>query len=157
LLQGNSAQSASAGQKPVGVLDAIWDALHHPSYLMLAAGFFVCGFHVAFLATHLPGVIAGAVWRLVAGHAGVVQYRGQHRHGLGGWTLAHEVAAVTGLCHGGFFGAWLGGWVFEATGNYNWIWYADIVLALGAALIHMLIREARVITDKKRADLATSP
>ena len=28
---------------------------------------------------------------------------------------------------------------------------------LGAALIHMPIREARVITDKKRADLATSP
>ena len=25
---------------------------------LLAGGFFVCGFHVAFLATHLPGVIA---------------------------------------------------------------------------------------------------
>ena len=46
-------------------------------------------------------------------------------------------------------GAWLGGWVFEATGNYNWIWYADIVLALGAALIHMPIREARVSQIKK--------
>ena len=29
-----------------------------PSFLMLSAGFLVCGFHVAFLATHLPGVIA---------------------------------------------------------------------------------------------------
>ena len=38
--------------------EAIRTALRHPSYLMLGAGFFVCGFHVAFLATHLPGVIA---------------------------------------------------------------------------------------------------
>src|SRR5439155_26067099 len=32
--------------------------LRTPSYLLLAGGFLVCGFHVAFLATHLPGVIA---------------------------------------------------------------------------------------------------
>src|SRR5688572_3753387 len=29
-----------------------------PSYRWLCAGFFVCGFHVAFIATHLPGVVA---------------------------------------------------------------------------------------------------
>ena len=45
-------------RQPVATLDAIRQALRHPSYLMLATGFFVCGFHVAFLATHLPGVIA---------------------------------------------------------------------------------------------------
>ncbi|MFG5409293.1 MFS transporter [Piscinibacter sakaiensis] len=33
-------------------------ALADPSYRLLAAGFFVCGFHVAFIATHLPGVVA---------------------------------------------------------------------------------------------------
>ena len=38
---------------------------------------------------------------------------------------------------GGFLGAWLGGKAFEATGNYDWMWYADIVLALGAALVHL--------------------
>ena len=48
------------------------------------------------------------------------------------------------LLAGGFFGAWLGGRVFEATGNYDWIWYLDIVLAIGAALIHLPIREAPV-------------
>jgi predicted MFS family arabinose efflux permease len=42
---------------------------------------------------------------------------------------------------GGFLGAWLGGKVFEATGSYNWIWYVDIMLALGAALVHLPIRE----------------
>ncbi len=45
---------------------------------------------------------------------------------------------------GGFLGAWLGGTVFQATGSYDWVWYIDIVLAVGAALIHLPIREARL-------------
>ena len=45
---------------------------------------------------------------------------------------------------GGFLGAWLGGKAFEAYGNYDWMWYVDIVLAVGAALIHVPIREARL-------------
>ena len=44
---------------------------------------------------------------------------------------------------GGFLGAWLGGKLFEATGGYDWMWYADIMLAIGAALIHLPIRETR--------------
>jgi len=45
---------------------------------------------------------------------------------------------------GGFLGAWMGGKVLEATGSFNWVWYADIVLAVGAALIHLPIREAQL-------------
>ena len=44
---------------------------------------------------------------------------------------------------GGFLGAWLGGKAFEAQGSYDWIWIADIVLALAAALIHLPIQERR--------------
>ena len=33
---------------------AVREALAHPSYLFLTAGFFVCGFHIAFVSTHLP-------------------------------------------------------------------------------------------------------
>ena len=33
-------------------------ALRYPSYVLLCAGFFTCGFHVAFLTTHLPGEIS---------------------------------------------------------------------------------------------------
>ncbi|MDP1976992.1 MFS transporter [Undibacterium sp.] len=58
LLRGKPVQAVSAGQGPVSTSKAISIALKNPSYLMLAAGFFVCGFHVAFLATHLPGVIS---------------------------------------------------------------------------------------------------
>jgi predicted MFS family arabinose efflux permease len=48
--------------------------------------------------------------------------------------LSHQV--------GGFTGAWLGGYLFERTGSYDWLWYLDIMLAIGAALIHMPIKEA---------------
>jgi MFS family permease len=33
---------------------AVRAALTHPSYLLLTSGFFVCGFHIAFVSTHLP-------------------------------------------------------------------------------------------------------
>ena len=54
LLKGNSLQAAPAGQKVAGTREAIRTALQTPSYLLLGAGFFVCGFHVAFITTHLP-------------------------------------------------------------------------------------------------------
>jgi len=57
--------------------------------------------------------------------------------------LTHQV--------GGFLGAWLGGKVFEATGSYDWIWYVDIVLAVGAALIHLPIQEAKIVRAKLAA------
>jgi MFS family permease len=34
------------------------EAFTHPSYLLLTAGFFVCGFHVAFYGVHLPAFVA---------------------------------------------------------------------------------------------------
>jgi predicted MFS family arabinose efflux permease len=34
------------------------EAFTHPSYLLLNAGFFVCGFHVAFYGVHLPRFVA---------------------------------------------------------------------------------------------------
>jgi predicted MFS family arabinose efflux permease len=38
----------------VSTFAAIRSALAYPSYLMLACGFFVCGFHIGFITTHLP-------------------------------------------------------------------------------------------------------
>lgn len=58
LLRGAPQQATGASQPSMSTREAIRRALREPSYLMLAGGFFVCGFHVAFLATHLPGVIA---------------------------------------------------------------------------------------------------
>jgi predicted MFS family arabinose efflux permease len=55
---------------------------------------------------------------------------------------------LTLLSHqtGGFLGAWLGGLVFSHYGDYIWMWYADAVLAAGAALCNLPIREPRVET-----------
>ena len=50
--------------------------------------------------------------------------------------LSHQV--------GGFLGAYLGGSVFQATGSYDWVWYIDSALALGAALVNLPIREAHL-------------
>jgi predicted MFS family arabinose efflux permease len=209
VLKGNSLQTVAAGQKVVSTREAIRSALNTPSYLMLAAGFVVCGFHVAFLATHLPGVVAACglgpqlgAWALAT--LGLFNIVGSLTMGwaLGRWRMKsmlallyaargvavlaflfapkNEVsvlvfAAVMGvtflstvpptaglvakffgpanmatlfglvmLAHqlGGFMGAWLGGRVFELTGAYDWVWYVDIALAAGAALVHLPIHES---------------
>jgi hypothetical protein len=51
-------------------------------------------------------------------------------------TLTHQI--------GGFFGAWLGGLALVRFGDYAWMWYADIALALAAAFVNLPIREAPV-------------
>jgi MFS family permease len=57
-------------------------------------------------------------------------------------TFTHQI--------GGFFGAWLGGRALTAFGDFSWMWYADIALALAAAFINLPIREAKL---KKGTDL----
>ena len=40
---------------------------------------------------------------------------------------------------GSFLGVWLGGRLYDATGSYDGIWWAGVVLGLAAALIHLPI------------------
>jgi predicted MFS family arabinose efflux permease len=211
-LRGTAAPGARVGdRKPLGAREAVAQALRHPGYVLLATGFFVCGFHVAFLAVHLPGVVAAcglptqwAGWALAM--LGLFNIIGSLAVGwaIGRWrsktllsliyaTRAVAVlaflfapktgpvvllfAAVMGLTYlstvpptaslvakffgrthmatlfgvvklshqvGAFLGSWLGGKVFELTGAYDWVWYVDIVLAVGAALIHLPIPEERL-------------
>ena len=214
VLKGNTralaAQSAAAsGRAPLSAREAIRQALAEPSFRYLAAGFLVCGFHVAFLATHLPGVIAAcglppeiAGWSLaliglfnIAGSIAIGWAVSRWRmksllsllyaaRGLAvlafllapktpavllmfaavmGVTFLSTVPPTAGLvakmfgpanmamlfgivmlAHqvGGFFGAFLGGYVFQATGSYDFVWWIDIALAAGAALVNLPIREA---------------
>ena len=211
VLRGHSNPAAPAGAAAVkkeGTREAVSRALADPSYRLLCAGFFVCGFHVAFLATHLPGVVAACglppevgAWSLAV--IGLFNIVGSVSMGwaVSRWRMKSLLslvyatrglavlafmlapksvavmlvfAAVMGVSYlstvpptaglvakfygpahmatlfgivmvshqlGGFLGAWLGGKAFEANGNYDWMWIADILLAAAAALLHLPIRE----------------
>jgi predicted MFS family arabinose efflux permease len=194
-----------------GLKKAVSDAMRNPSYLLLHLGFFTCGFHIAFLVTHLPTEVglcglsptvaswslaliglANIVGSLIAGSC-VNLYRSKYvlavmygsravlialyllapktewtfyafAVGLGLTWLATvpPTAALVGklfgirylatlfgltlLSHqiGGFLGAYLGGLVFDAQGDYHWMWWADIALSAIAALINLPIKEAPI-------------
>lgn len=204
---GGAAHAHAPGGK--GLKDSVKEAVVDRSYLLLNLGFFTCGFHIAFLVTHLPGEVdlcglppAVASWSLaIIGlanifgslYAGgcVARYRSKYvlfwmyasrallvgayllapktdltfylfAAGLGFTWLATvpPTAAIVGklfgvrylgtlfgltlLSHqiGGFLGAWLGGIALTRFGDYSWMWYADIALAIGAALVNLPIKEA---------------
>lgn len=184
------------------------------SYLCLHIGFFTCGFHIAFLVTHLPGEVgicglppavgatslaiiglANVMGSLYAGWLGQTQrmkmillwmyasravavgiYLVMPRTELAfyifaavlGFTWLSTVPPTAGLIGklfgprylatlfglallshqiGGFFGAWLGGLVLYANGNYQWMWIGDIVLAAIAALANLPIREESPVKE----------
>ncbi len=57
---------------------------------------------------------------------------------LGGFVfLSHQI--------GSFLGAWLGGRLYDATGNYDVVWGIAVVLGVFAALINLPIREQPVL------------
>ncbi|MFQ5466933.1 MAG: MFS transporter [Kiloniellaceae bacterium] len=55
-LAGKPAQAA-AGMGEQSLAGALGEARRHSGYRFLTCGFFVCGFHVTFIATHLPAYI----------------------------------------------------------------------------------------------------
>ena len=87
---------------------------------------------------YLFALVLGATWlSTVPPTAGLVGklFGVRYLATLFGLTLlSHQV--------GGFFGAWLGGLALANTGSYDWMWYADMLLALAAAFVNLPIREA---------------
>jgi len=197
---------------PIALGQQLRQALRDRSYLCLHAGFFTCGFHIAFLVTHLPGEVAmcglpTTVSATALALIGLFNIAGSLSAGMLAsryrmksllfWIYASRVVIVglyllapktawtfyifagalgftwlatvpptaglvgklfgvrylatlfgmTLLSHqiGGFFGAWLGGLAVVHTGDYSWMWYADMALAAAAALINLPIREAHVV------------
>lgn len=51
-------QALGAEARPQRLGDALREAARTPSFWLLNAGFFVCGFHVVFYGTHLPAYVA---------------------------------------------------------------------------------------------------
>ena len=57
-LSGNTDAPTGVQVKKQTLKEAFAEAFAHPSFWMLTAGFFVCGFHVAFYSVHLPAFVA---------------------------------------------------------------------------------------------------
>jgi predicted MFS family arabinose efflux permease len=51
-------KQAEATTLDLTLTEALGEAFSHPSFWLLIAGFFVCGFHVVFYAVHLPPFVA---------------------------------------------------------------------------------------------------
>lgn len=49
--------AAAPAQHHQGIGEALSEALRYPSFLMLTAGYFVCGFQVVFIAVHMPSYL----------------------------------------------------------------------------------------------------
>lgn len=198
----------AAGEADLRFMEALARAWGYGSYRLLVIGFFVCGFHLAFITVHLPAYLVQcglppqtASWSLaiiglfnIAGSllSGYLGSRLPKQLLLSSIYLSRAVAfalfmllpvtpvstyvfsaaigllwlstvpltaglvslffgprymgmlyGIAFLSHqvGSFMGAWLGGVVYDATGSYSIMWYLGIMLGLGAAAIHLPIRE----------------
>jgi MFS family permease len=67
---GEGHTSISASEQQLPLVEVLRKAFGHGSYRLLVAGFFVCGFHVAFITVHLPPYLGdigvGAGWAAVS-------------------------------------------------------------------------------------------
>ncbi|RQO82908.1 MFS transporter [Acidovorax sp. FJL06] len=190
------------------IAQALGEAFRYPSFNLLMAGYFVCGFQVVFIGVHMPSylkdhglspqvasyalaliglfnvlgtyvagtlgqrmpkryilafiyfaraaaitvfllvplsplsvyvfsAVMGTLWlstipptnATIAGIFGV-----QHLSMLGGFVFfSHQI--------GSFMGVWLGGYLYDATGNYDIVWYLAIGLGVFAGLVNLPVKE----------------
>lgn len=190
---------------------AIKEATAHRGFILLTLGFFVCGFHVAFISVHLPAYVEdlgmdSRVGAYALSIVGLFNIIGAFVGGAAGqrWskkstlsviyllravvitalvlstpteTIIYAFAMCMGmlwlstvpltnsivgqvfgmqwfatlagivfLSHqvGSFAGVWLGGYMYDATGSYDSVWWAGVALGLVAAALHWPIDEAPV-------------
>ncbi len=203
-----ASEKPSPSREQLNTIQAIKTAFSDRSYTLLFFGFFVCGFHVQFIQTHLPAYITDeglapiiGAWSLAliglfniggsffSGWSGQIYSKPKLLSGiyasravviaffiftpLSGTSVLVFSAAMgilwlstvpltTGLIAqtqglkflstlaglvffshqvGGFLGAWLGGRLYDITGNYEAMWMAAILFGLAATIIHLPIKE----------------
>jgi predicted MFS family arabinose efflux permease len=194
--------------KEQSLREALREATGHRGYMLLTAGFFVCGFHVAFITVHFPAYVKDigldpSVGAYAIALVGLFNIVGSILSGAAGqrWskkgslsfiyfarallitalvlapvsaTTIYLFSAAMGLLWlstvplttgivvqvfgvrymatlfgivffshqvGSFLGVWLGGWIYDATGSYDAMWWAGVALGLTAGFIHLPIDE----------------
>ncbi len=204
-------QGAAAPKREQTIGHALKEAFSYPSFNLLMAGYFVCGFQVVFIGVHMPSylkdhglspqvasyalaliglfnvfgtyiagtlgqrmpkrfilsfiylaravaitifllvplspasvyvfsAVMGALWlsTVPPTNATIAQIFGvQHLSMLGGFVFfSHQI--------GSFLGVWLGGYLYDATGSYDIVWYIAIALGVLAGLVNLPIKEAPI-------------
>ena len=191
--------------------EALREACSHRGFWLLALGFFVCGFQVAFIGVHLPAYLVdqhlpATTGTTVLALVGLFNIVGTYTAGwLGGrmskprlltalyllravvivlflWAPVTQFSAylfgiamgllwlstvpltngtvatlfgvrnlsmlggIVFLLHqlGAFLGGWLGGVVYDQTGNYDLVWHISIALSLLAGALTWPVRERPV-------------
>lgn len=199
------------GEANLTLRQALGEASRHHGYWLLNAGFFVCGFHVAFISTHLPAYLTDrgldpSIGARALALIGLFNILGSYVFGLSadklrkkyvlsgiyfgravvvalfiavplspmtatlfacamGFLWLGTVPLTSGLVGqifgvrylsmlfgivfmshqiGAFFGAWLAGVAYEATGSYDLAWQASIGLALLAGVLNIPIADRPV-------------
>lgn len=193
------------------IVQALGEAFRYPSFNLLMAGYFVCGFQVVFIGVHMPSylkdhglspqvasyalaliglfnvfgtyiagtlgqrmpkrfilafiyfaraasitvflivplsplsvyvfsAVMGTLWlsTIPPTNATIAQIFGvQHLSMLGGFVFfSHQI--------GSFLGVWLGGYLYDATGNYDIVWYIAIGLGVFAGLVNLPVKESPI-------------
>jgi len=202
----SSIHSEDVARQSVGA--AVREAMGHRGFVLLTSGFFVCGFHVAFITVHFPAYIADLglepeVGAYAIALVGLFNIFGSLLSGVAGqcWSKKYGLSAIystravaivalvlapvsastvylfstvmgflwlstvpltTGIVAkvfgirymatlygivflghqlGSFIGVWLGGWIRDAYGSYQPMWWVGAALGLVAAIIHLPIDE----------------
>lgn len=214
---------AQSGEPDVGVIQALREAAGHRGFWLLCLGFFVCGFHVLFIAIHLPAFLVDRGMPMTVGTnalalIGLFNIFGTYLAGLAGsryrkpWLLAviyfaravaiaafvaaplsvwsvyafaaaigflwlstvpltngtvavifgvRNMSMLTGIVFffhqvGSFLGGWLGGYVYDRSGNYDLVWLIAIGLGVLAAGLNLPIREQPLLRVPAREAEATA-
>ncbi len=204
-------QGAAPPKRDQTIGHALREAFSYPSFNLLMAGYFVCGFQVVFIGVHMPSYLRdNGLSPQVASYAlaliglfnvfgtyiaGTLGQRMPRRFILSFIYLARAVAIsvfllvplsplsvyifsavmgtlwlstvpptnatiaqIFGVQHlsmlggfvfcrhqlGSFMGVWLGGYLYDATGSYDIVWYIAIGLGVLAGLVNLPINEAPI-------------
>jgi MFS family permease len=98
LREDRAAGTSAGAARPQGTGDALQEAFRTQGFLLLTVGFFVCGFHVAFIGLHLPAYIADKAIDMSFFGTQISALE------LGGWAIG-----LVGLFN--IFGSLLWGWL----------------------------------------------
>jgi predicted MFS family arabinose efflux permease len=141
------------GTYSAGVLGQKWPKRHILAFIYLARSVAIVAFLWAPLtpmSVYVFSSVMGFLWlsTVPPTNAVVAQIFGvQYMSMLGGFVfLSHQI--------GSFLGVWLGGRLYDSTGNYNVVWWLAVALGVLAALVNLPVRETAI---ERRAPAGALP